>query len=122
MKHLRLTGLLWYLLVATGATYTFCTDSSFAAEHRGLIVGVEEILKNNLIAVRPELSFKNMENLEKILEISEAQYTLVARYRATSDRHMASNLICSHWPNWRDVDMKLGLSGVRRFAIKNTSF
>lgn len=88
MKHLGLSGLLWYLLIATGATYAFCTDSSFAAEHRGQIMGVEEILKNNLIAVRPELSFENMENLEKILEISEAQYTLVARYRATSDRQM----------------------------------
>lgn len=80
MNISSLCGLLFFLLIGSAA--------AFATERSGQVMDVEEILQKNLSAVRPESTFNNVENTEKIIQISEADYSLVARYRASSRGHM----------------------------------
>ena len=80
MKNPSLFGLLCFLLIVDSA--------AFAAEHAGQVVAIDEILQNNLKAVRLQPSLDNVENADKVLQISEADYTVLARYRASADGYM----------------------------------
>jgi len=80
MNNSSLFGLLSYLLVVSGA--------AFATERPGQAMPIEDVLQNNLKAVRPQSSLGTVENTEKIIQISEADYSLIAHYRASADGHM----------------------------------
>ena len=80
MRNPSLFGLLCFLLIVDSA--------AFAAEHAGQVVAIDEILQNNLKAVRAQSSLDNVENANTVLQISEADYTVLARYRASADGYM----------------------------------
>lgn len=86
------SSLFCILLFVGSAMYALSSDYSSSSspiiDQSGQDMAVEEILRNNLRAVRQESSFDKIENTEKILQISEAEYSLVARYRASSDGYM----------------------------------
>jgi hypothetical protein len=127
MKNSSQLDRLRFLLIASGAAFAFCSDSSLAVERIGQVMDVEEILQNNLSAVRPEPSLGNIENTEKVLQISEADYSLVARYRASSDGHMRIDVFSEHirvysegiddkgvweWPGGKDAPENVYHDGV----------
>ena len=61
-----------------------CTQSAEPTEANDTTVSLRAILDNNLAAVRHSQQIGGVFSTEKILSISEADYTLSARYRATS--------------------------------------
>jgi len=127
MENLSRPGLLCFLLLANGVAFAIFNDSSFAAERLGQVIGIEEILQKNLSAVRLEPSLDNIDNMEIILQISEAQYSLVARYRASSDGQMRIDVFSDHtrvysegkddegiweWPGGKEVPQNVYHDGV----------
>jgi hypothetical protein len=96
MKNSSQLVRLRFLLIAGGIVLAFCSDSLLAAERTGQVVSVEQILQNNLSAVRLASSSDNIENTDKVLQISEADYTLIARYRASSDGQMRIDVFSDH--------------------------
>ena len=52
------------------------------------LVSIETILENNLAAVRSDSRTVEVSTTEKILNIAEADYSLIARYRASSSGKM----------------------------------
>lgn len=90
-------------------------------------VTVEEVLQRNLEAVRVRPSESNTENTDKLLRINEADYSLIARYRASSDGYMridvfdGDNRIFSEgkddagvweWPSGKDAPDSVSHDGV----------
>lgn len=88
MKYSSLLACIRLLLIASGVVFTFVSESLLAAERNDSIESVEQILQNNLSAVRLAPSSENIENMELVLQISEATFTLMARYRASSEGQM----------------------------------
>ena len=89
MKNSSLPRKFSLLLFAASATFACSSDSpsrsSRQANHSDQDVTLEEVLQNNLKAVREESSFGSIESTDLTLRISEADYSLVGRYRASSD-------------------------------------
>ncbi len=85
-----------FLLIVASAVFAFCGNPVLAVERVGKSVGIEQILENNLSAVRPASTSGNIENADIVLQISEADFTLIARYRASSDGHMRIDVFDEH--------------------------
>ena len=96
MKNSNKLDRLRFLLIASCAAFVSCGSSSLAAERTDQVLGIDEILQNNLNAVRLAPSLDNIENTDKVIQISEAQYTLIARYRASFDGHMRIDVFSDH--------------------------
>ena len=88
MKITFLCGLLCFASIVSGVTP--------AAEPLDQLMDVEDILQNNFRAVRPESAFNEVENTEIVIRISEADFSLIARYRASSEGYMRIDLFDGH--------------------------
>jgi len=83
MKHLPSFRAIAIFLLLT--FFTFSTSGCGRADEH---VSLESILENNLAAVRSDAQIGGVSSTEKIVSISEANYSLVARYRASSSGTM----------------------------------
>ena len=92
MKISSSIGQLCVLAFAASATFACggdtSGDSAPMAGHTGQDITVEEILQRNIEAVRQEPFEGKIENTDKVLRINEAEYSLIARYRASTDGFM----------------------------------
>jgi len=70
-----------HLIVSLLAVLAFSTSG---CERRSERLSLETILDNNLAAVRENAQIGSVSSTEKIVSIAEADYSLIARYRASS--------------------------------------
>lgn len=117
----------WFcvLLIAANTTLACSSDT---ARNSAQETTLEEILQRNLEAVRVQPADRNIENVDLILRINEADFSLVARYRASTQGFMridvfdGSNRLFSEgidemgvweWPSDKDAPQNVSHDGVR---------
>ncbi len=92
MKTRKLASPLLLPLAITYAIFRLWHEAPLAADGTTQAISLDEILEKNLTATHIDLPFDRIENTEKLLLITEPQFKLLARYRATSDGYMRIDL------------------------------
>jgi len=92
---MQYAALIWRIsIVLIGANAAIACENNYSSEsvpvdgRAAHEFSVEQVLQRNLERVRTKPSGTKTENTDKILHINEADYSLVARYRAAADGFM----------------------------------